>query len=131
MRRWLGAVLFLLGLALGAVATVAGPRVAAPYLPAALRGQVEPVEGDVVRKQREPDRLLMTVVTPRGAILATFTKRIPEVDLLVAEGDALTLGLRRYEPFVQDPEILSVRKKTGGEGKTTSRTWLARNVRQV
>jgi hypothetical protein len=115
MKVWRGSLLFLIGLALGAALVVIGPRVAGPYLPEALRGTIEFVEGEVTRKQREPDRLLMTIVTPRGAILATFKKRISEVDLLVAEGDALTVGLRRFEPFVEDPAIQSVRKKTPGE----------------
>jgi hypothetical protein len=111
MRRWRGALLFLIGLGIGAAAVVMGPRVAGPYLPDVLWGKLEPVDGSVTRKQREPDRLLITVVTERGAILATFKRRIAEVDLLVAEGDALTLGLRRVEPFVDDPVIQSVRKQ--------------------
>jgi hypothetical protein len=119
MKLGRGTLLFLIGLALGALLVVIGPRVAGPHLPEALRGKVESVEGEVTRKQREPDRLLITVVTPRGAILATFKKKIPEVDLLVAEGDALTLGLRRFEPFVEDPAIQSVRKKTPAEGPPT------------
>ncbi len=119
MKPGRGTLLFLFGLVLGAVLVVIGPRVAGPYLPGLLRGKVESVEGEVMRKQREPDRLLITVVTPRGAILATFKKKIPEVDLLVAEGDALTLGLRRFEPFVEDPAIQSVRKKTPAEGPPT------------
>jgi hypothetical protein len=109
MKRGGGALLFLVGLAPGAVLVVIGPGVAGPYLPEALRGKVEVVESEVSRKQREPDRLLITLLTPRGAILATFRKRIAEVDLLVAEGDALSLGLRRVEPFVEDPAIQSVR----------------------
>lgn len=116
MKFWHGALVLLIGLALGVALVVIGPRVAGPYLSAVLRGQVEVVEGEVVRKRREPDRLLITVVTPRGAILVTFKKKIPEVDLLVAEGDALTLGLRRFEPFVEDPAIQSVRKKMPAEG---------------
>ena len=119
MKRWRGTLLFLIGLVLGMVLVVIGPRVAGPYLPDVLRGKVESVEGEVARKQREPDRLLLTVVTPRGAILATFKTRIPEVDLLVAEGDALTLGLRRFEPFVEDPAIQNVRKKTPAENPKT------------
>lgn len=119
MKLSRGTLLFLIGLALGAVLAVIGPRLAGPYLPEALRGKVEFVEAEVTRKQREPDRLLITVVTPRGAILATFKKKIPEVDLLVAEGDALTLGLRRFEPFVEDPAIQSVRKKTPAAGPAT------------
>ena len=119
MKLWRGTLLFLIGLVLGMVLVVIGPRVAGPYLPEALRGKVESVEGEVTRKPREPDRLLLTIVTPRGAILATFNTRIPEVDLLVAEGDALTLGLRRFEPFVEDPAIQSVRKKTPTENPKT------------
>jgi hypothetical protein len=119
MKLWRGTTLFLIGLALGAALVVFGPRVAGPYLPEALRGNVEVVEGEVTRKQREPDRLLVTVVTPRGAILATFKTKISEVDLLVAEGDALTLGLRRFEPFVEDPAIQSVRKKAPAENPKT------------
>lgn len=115
MKLWRGTLLFLIGLALGVVLVVIGPRVVGPYLPEALRGRVESVEGQVTRKQREPDRLLITIVTPRGAILATFRKKIPEVDLLVAEGDTLTLGLRRFEPFVEDPAIQSVKKKIPGD----------------
>jgi hypothetical protein len=116
MKLGPGALGLLVGLALGAAVVVIAPRVAGPYLPAVLRGQVEVVEGDVARKQREANRLLITVVTARGAILVTFTKKVPEIDLLVAEGDALTLGLRRFEPFVEDPAIQSVRKKTPAEG---------------
>jgi len=119
MKLSRGTLLFLIGLALGAVLAVIGPRVAGPYLPEALRGKVEFVEAEVTRKQREPDRLLITVVTPRGAILATFKKKSAEVDLLVAEGDALTLGLRRFEPFVEDPAIQGVRKKTPAAGPPT------------
>lgn len=111
MTPRVGVVLFLAGLALGVAGAVVGPRVAGSYLPQTLRGQVEAVEGEVTHKLREPDRLLLTVVTARGAILATFKKKVAEVDLLVAEGDALTLGLRRFEPFVEDPSIQSVRKK--------------------
>lgn len=116
MRVWRGALLFLIGLALGVALVVMGPRVAGPYLPDVLRGRLEFVEGEVTRKQREPDRLMLTVVTPRGATLATFKKRIREVDLLIAEGDSVTLGLRRVEPFVEDPAIQSVRKKMPAEG---------------
>jgi small basic protein len=74
MKRWRGTLLLLVGLVLGTVLVVSGPRVTGPYLPEALRGRVESVEGEVTRKLREADRLLLTVVTPRGAILATLTK---------------------------------------------------------
>lgn len=115
MRFWTGVVVLVIGLALGAALAVMAPRVAGPYLPEAIRGRVETVEGEVTRKQREPDRLLITLVTPRGAILAIFKKQVSEVDLLVGEGDTVTLGLRRFEPFVEDPAIQNVRKKKPAE----------------
>ena len=35
--------------------------------------------------------------------------------LMVGEGDTVALGLRRFEPFVEDPMIQSVRKKKPAE----------------
>lgn len=101
----------LIGVAIGIGGTVLGPRPAGQYVPQSLRGKPPTiVEGQVVRKQREGDRLLLTVATPEGSILVTFRKKVTEIELLVAEGDTLTLALRRYEPFVENPEIERVRK---------------------
>jgi hypothetical protein len=104
-------VTFVVGLGLGAALGVLGPDLARPYVPEMLRGAAEVVEGAVTRKQREGDRLLLTVITARGAVLANFTKKINEVDLLVEQGDAVTLRMRRFEPFVDDPEIRQVTKQ--------------------
>ena len=81
-----------------------------PYLPKGLQDKTEAVEGRVVRKSREEARLLLTVSTPRGALLATFTKQIPGIDLLVEEGDSIMLGIALYEPFVKDPHVKGVMK---------------------
>jgi hypothetical protein len=35
---------------------------------------------------------------------------VAEIDLLVAVGDTVTLGVSRYEPFVEDPSFRGVRK---------------------
>jgi len=86
------------------------PASVSPYLPAVLQSQNEIVKGIVVRKHLEPERLLLTVSTPRGALLATFTQQIPEINLLVEEGDEVTLGLAQYAPFVHDPAIKGVMK---------------------
>lgn len=121
MRRWPIVLSFVLGLALGIAGTIAGPRLAGPYLPEWIRGKTERIEGTVVRKQREKDRLLLTVQSPQGAILATFTRRVAEVDLLVDREDTVTLSVARYEPFVEDPVITRVRKHesaTGAESAT-------------
>ncbi len=106
------AVTFLLGLVLGITGTILGPRLVEPYLPAAIRGDLEGIEGKVMSKQRKGDRLLYTVQTSEGAILATFRKKLTEIDLLVAEGDMLTLARTGYRAFMDDPAIGRVRKQT-------------------
>lgn len=118
MRLWLP-LAFVVGLALGAGGALLAPRWVSPYLPQAIGVKTEPVEGEVTRKLNEEDRLLLTIVTAEGSILATFKKKIQEIDLLVEEGDLMTLALRRYEPFVHDPLIERVRKgkPMGREGE--------------
>ena len=111
MRRWLVFFAFLAGLALGVAGSIMAPGLAAPYLPTWIRGKTELFEGTVVRKHQEKDRLLLTVQSAQGAILATFRQRVPEIDLLVGEGDILTLALPGYQPFVDDPAIRRVRKQ--------------------
>lgn len=113
MRSWLLLLLtFLVGLGIGVAGALLAPRWVDPYLPEAIRAEVERVEGEVTRKLKEEDRLLLTVVTAQGSILATFRKKVPEIDLLVEQRDLVTLALRRYEPFVDDPVIERVRKGT-------------------
>jgi len=115
MQRWLILTVFLAGLTLGISGTIMAPRLIHRYvpdrfLPEALQSKQVLVDGTVVAKQREQDRLLLTVHTAEGAVLATFTQKVPEIDLLVQQGDTLSLYLRRYEPFVMDPTIGRVKK---------------------
>lgn len=105
--------MLLLGILLGALGAFLWPRYVTPQLPAGLRSAAEDVTGTVVRKQREGQQLLLTVNTAEGAALVTFTERLPEIDLLIQEGDEVTLALREFEPFVTDPTIRRVYK---GEG---------------
>ncbi|HKK08026.1 MAG TPA: TOBE domain-containing protein [Gemmatimonadota bacterium] len=121
-RRWPWLVA---GLVLGVLGTVFLPGLVRPYLPAALRGGATRVHGRVVEKGRDGERLLLTVDTPDGAMLATFHKRVPEIDLLVAPGDSVTLGVDAYRPFIEGPELLGVRKpgehaSAGGAAAATS-----------
>ena len=108
----IGILGFLAGLVVGVSAMVVIPRFAGPYLPPALKSGTF-VQGTVVAKQREPDRLLMTLSTDAGSILVTFKKKIPEIDLLVEETNSLTLSMKQYQPFIEDPEILRVAKEDG------------------
>jgi hypothetical protein len=104
-------LILLVGIALGVGGMIFAPDMVDPYLPDAFRAKkAETVEGEVVRKVREGDHLLLTVQTSQGTVLATFRKKMAEIDLLVQQGDAVTLALSRYEPFVTDPAIERVRK---------------------
>lgn len=106
-RRWPWLVA---GIVLGIAGTIFLPDLVRPHLPAALRGSGTRVRGLVVEKGRDGDKLLLTVDTPEGALLATFRRRVPEIELLVARGDSVTLGVHAYRPFVEEPELLGVRK---------------------
>lgn len=113
MKLWAVFIVFLIGIGLGAASIVYGPTVLDPYLPAAIRArfQTATIEGTVKAKRREGDRLLLRIEAPQGAIVATFKEKTPEIDLLIGEGDRVTLALRAYKPFVEDPSIQRVRKQ--------------------
>lgn len=106
--RWW--IWLLLGVALGVAAALLVPRWVAPHLPPALGGGLVTVEGDVLDKQRESGRLLLTLDSDRGAMLATFRDRISELDLLVGRGDRVTLAMREFRPFVDGPRLVGVQK---------------------
>lgn len=112
MKSWQFVLVLVVGISLGVGGMVFWPDVAASYLPAAYQApKTENITGQVVWKLREGERVLLTVQTTQGAILATFKKKVEEIDLLVQEGDALTLKLSRYEPFVENPTIERVLKQ--------------------
>jgi hypothetical protein len=81
------------------------PPAIEPYLVSALRAPRRPVEGRVIGKQREQGHVLLKVQTDDALILATFTKKVPEIDLLVEQGDSIVLALPNAGPFVDDPVI--------------------------
>ena len=116
MRFWRAGLILLAGLALGVASTALAPRVAGPYLAEVLRGKLEIVEGAVTQKQRHQNRLLLTVVTPQGAVLATFKHKVVEIDQLVDQRDVLTMAVRRFEPFIDDPAIRRVQKQVQADG---------------
>ncbi len=106
-------LIFLAGLALGVAGTLLGPRYLRPYLPDSLKQDSQIIQGPVEGKRLEGEesrRLLLTVRGEQGAVLATFTRRVAEIDLLVAEGDTITLGVEEYRPFIENPEVRGVRK---------------------
>jgi len=104
------------GVVLGVLGTVFVPSLVRPYLPSALRGSDTEIQGSVFKKQLEAGekpRLLLSVDTEQGAVLATFTRKVAEIDMLVDEGDQVSLGVDAYEPFISDPTVSGVRKAVG------------------
>ena len=101
----------LVGIVIGVLGTVFLPDLASPYLPGALRGERVEVAGVVEAKSSEAERLLLTVGSEAGAMLATFHDGIAEIDLLVSVGDSVLLMVDEYAPFVDDARISRVMKQ--------------------
>jgi len=102
---------FLGGLVIGVVATLFAPKFVGPYLPDIMGGNLDGIAGKVATKQREGNRLLLTILTPEGAILATFKNKVTEIDILVDAGDTISLARKDYRAFLEDPRIGRVRKQ--------------------
>ena len=103
--------LFLFGALLGFLVALLFRPLVQPAVSELLRDDADRTEGRVVGKRLQGKRLLLTVNAAEGTILATFGKRVEEIDMLVEEGDLVTLGVPRYEPFVEDPPVLAVRTR--------------------
>ena len=120
MRGWLILTFTLLtGVILGVGATTMGPALVAPYLPKSISGHSERIAGEVLRKQREGNRLLLKVATAQGPMLVTFTQKVAELDLLLEPGETVTLITTGYATFVDDPTLERV-KRQGGAGVAPS-----------
>jgi len=100
----------IIGIAIGVAGAIYVPDYINPYLPSAMKAAKGGVDGEVISKLHEDSRLLVTVKTADGSILITFTKKVPEINLLVTEGDIVTLDIKSYNPFINDPRINRVRK---------------------
>src|SRR6266851_6478557 len=112
MKGWLILSFTLaIGIALGVGAMTKGPELVAPYLPKSISGQSERIEGEVVRKQREGNRLLLKVATAQGPMLVTFTQKVAELDLLLEPGDRVDLITTGYATFVEDPTLERVKRQ--------------------
>ena len=82
MKGWLIlGVTFLIGVILGVTAATHGPALVAPYLPRAVARSQTRIDGQVVRKQRDGNRLLVKVDTGQGPMLVTFTQKVADAVL--------------------------------------------------
>ena len=102
---------FAAGLVLGVAATILLPRYAGPYLP--FGGGGELLTGPVLSEERDGERLLLTLETAQGALIASFSERVSEIALLVEPGDTVTISVGDYDPFIEDPDFEGVRKAHG------------------
>ena len=99
------------GIVVGVLGTVFLPRLADPYMPAALRGAQQEVAGIVEAKSAKEDRLLLTIGSEAGAMLITYSRNVAEIDLLIDVGDSVVLVVDEYAPFVDDAKIRRVMKR--------------------
>src|SRR3989442_1011481 len=106
----------LIGVLLGVAAAARGPALLAGYLPRSMNGPTQRIEGQVVRKQREGNRLLVKVTTGQGPMLVTFTQKVADLDVLLDPGDVVTLVIPGYATFVEDPVLERVKEP----GRATS-----------
>ncbi len=113
MKPWvIPTTVFILGLGLGLSGPIQASRYVDPYVPIFLKKTIQPFEGSVIHKQHQQDRLLISVTTQDRTILATFQQQVQEIDLLIEERDLVTLDVRQYEPFVNNPPLLRDTKQT-------------------
>jgi hypothetical protein len=113
---------FLFGMIIGAVAALVLPPLLQPHLPAALRGGEQELSGVVIAKGMEGNRLLVTLSSPQGTTLATFTEDVSKIDLLVRPGDSLALRVDDYGPFIENPRIARVVSAGGAPREMPSDT---------
>ena len=98
-----------LGFFVGALAAALAPSWWRSQVPDALFPGGS-MEGVVLAKSGENGKLLLKLETGEGVLLATFTERVEEIDLLVEEGDRIALRVSRYQPFLIDPRLVRVGK---------------------
>jgi hypothetical protein len=102
----------LVGIILGIGVATKGPTLVTAYLPKS-NGPSERIEGAVVRKQRDGNRLLVKIATPQGPMLVTFTQKAPDLDVLLDPGDTVILISRGYATFIDDPVLERVKRPEG------------------
>jgi hypothetical protein len=112
MRGWLIlSCTLIVGVALGLGIAMKGPALLSAYLPKSINGPGERIEGEVVRKQRDGNRLLVKITTAQGPALVTFTQKVADLDVLLDPGDTVILASAGYATFIDDPVLERVQRR--------------------
>ncbi len=127
MRGWIVFIgTFLVGVLVGVGLANRGRALIAPYLPKASSGPGEHLEGQVIRKQRNGNRLLVKISTAQGPMLVTFTQKVADLEVLLDAGDTGTLVTPSYATFVEDPILERVKEPAGARTPSAHRRHRAR-----
>ena len=111
MRGWVVLIgTFLVGAVVGFGVANRGSALIAPYIPQAVSEAGKRIEGQVVRKQRDGNRLLVKISTAQGPMLVAFTQKVADLDVLLDSGDTVTLIASGYATFVDDPILERVKE---------------------
>ena len=73
------------------------------------------IEGQVVRKQRDGNRLLVKISTAQGPMLVV-TQKVADLDVRLDSGDTVTLITSGYPTFVDDPVLERIKEPSGPQG---------------
>jgi hypothetical protein len=111
---------FLGGAVVGGGLANRGSTLIASYLPKAVSGAGERLEGQVVRKQRDGNRLLVKITTAQGPMLVTFTQKVADLEVLLDAGDTVTLVIPGYATFVDDPMLERVKEPARAQSPSPS-----------
>jgi len=104
-------ITLILGIAIGISGYVIAPEFLGRYIPSSItKSKTVRLKGTVIAKERKGASLLLTVNSPEGAMLATFTRKVNEIELLVNKQDLIELSIKKYGPFIKDPRIIRVIK---------------------
>jgi|SRR5215471_11039023 len=112
MRGWvILSCTLIVGVVLGLGIATKGPALLSAYLPKSINAPSERIEGEVVRKQRDANRLLVKITTPQGPALVTFTQKVADLDVLLDPGDTVILASAGYATFIDDPVLERVQRR--------------------
>ncbi len=104
-------ITLILGIAIGISGYVIAPEFLGRYIPSSItKSKTVRLKGTVIAKERKGASLLLTVNSPEGAMLVTFTRKVNEIELLVNKQDLIELSIKKYGPFIKDPGIIRVIK---------------------